>query len=927
MSAQRDHLFPATSIGRSGGAMFRSSSTESLTTAHPLLAPQPSSPSSTAVDTATGQRYVPYTPRQRNATQPATSTGTMATSGDATSKLQLMHLKSAAQGIGLDSGSVGWIILEKLAEGGEEWTEIWNTITANKATLLLPTEPLPANENITPEFVKDHVVLCEGPNRQDAPIVTLSGLRGILQGENLTLQSSIHPTSKLYLGILSPVSRATTLASLAPLPKPSSSAHPYPTYTVPSHTTNLPIPPRPKPSLPPRPTTAQGSSRLANPFASLFGGSGHKTSPSTSSINSVASTEDAGPKGDPTLVSAFTISRRIVFDDVCREVVRTIKSSVADSLTTDEDTPRWLLNRMQVFAEAFHPFIKAPQKHISREYVVHNIVLGIDAVTDLMQEFYYGIEEEVALVVKKAREEEQKEKEELAEVQVQRWTALVEDTMCRLFYDRLLHPAPADDLDHDEALSSRIAALNMLDLTLAHLDIIFNGNEDERKELDAVIKTCGESLTQLNRKHTPAEKAALFVECHKVLVDGLSQLPPIRLKSEDDPKEIGQDSKVSVPTIVEPEKDVPDEKTPTIPQDKTPTIQDKTPTMDTHEGEKVSSPVSDISQPVPDASREKGTAISLDVLFPLLIFSVVRSNPPHLVSHVLFTQRLRNKYSGGGEEAYCVVNIMAVVEFLENVDLAALGLGAGVGGNTKDLTPIPVPATPAAVVRSGAGVASVQSVRDRVDTLIGVVDSVSSTSFGMLKSLLPSQQAEAVKQSTPDRPGFGILRRDSVFSIRSILPGATKAGEGEEMADVSRPASRLSRAGSTYEGEEDAEEEEEEGGSEDEDEESDDQDAKSTRDVRSIRSFESMMKDTKKASKGRPRKSLTDRLSGITSSNKLSPTQQRSTIFGSPSIAPPNKRFMECAPEDLRIAEIAELLKDYRRIVEGVKGIGAFKES
>ena len=29
----------------------------------------------------------------------------------------------------------------------------------------------------------------------------------------------------------------------------------------------------------------------------------------------------------------------------------------------------------------------------------------------------------------------------------------------------------------------------------------------------------------------------------------------------------------------------------------------------------------------------------------------------------------------GGEESYCLINIMAVAEFLENVDLAALGLG------------------------------------------------------------------------------------------------------------------------------------------------------------------------------------------------------------------------------------------------------------
>jgi len=55
--------------------------------------------------------------------------------GDATSKLQLMHLKAAAQALGLDSGTLGWGILEKLvsdAEGNEEWTEVWNAITSGK---------------------------------------------------------------------------------------------------------------------------------------------------------------------------------------------------------------------------------------------------------------------------------------------------------------------------------------------------------------------------------------------------------------------------------------------------------------------------------------------------------------------------------------------------------------------------------------------------------------------------------------------------------------------------------------------------------------------------------------------------------------------------------------------------------------------------
>jgi hypothetical protein len=48
-----------------------------------------------------------------------------------------MHLKAAAQGLGVDSGTLGWSILEKLVvdiEISEEWTEVWNVITTAKVS-------------------------------------------------------------------------------------------------------------------------------------------------------------------------------------------------------------------------------------------------------------------------------------------------------------------------------------------------------------------------------------------------------------------------------------------------------------------------------------------------------------------------------------------------------------------------------------------------------------------------------------------------------------------------------------------------------------------------------------------------------------------------------------------------------------------------
>ena len=51
-----------------------------------------------------------------------------------------MHLKAAAQNIGLDSGTLGWSVLEKLVldcDYFDEWMEIYNVITSSKVYISL----------------------------------------------------------------------------------------------------------------------------------------------------------------------------------------------------------------------------------------------------------------------------------------------------------------------------------------------------------------------------------------------------------------------------------------------------------------------------------------------------------------------------------------------------------------------------------------------------------------------------------------------------------------------------------------------------------------------------------------------------------------------------------------------------------------------
>lgn len=170
-AARRESLFPATSIGRNQGQkLTRTPSHESLT-AHPLLSPNTSElnvstagQESVATTPVPSPKYVPYTPRQRPAAAAATVTVSSSSSSaptsssapqpDATSKLQVMNMKAEAQTIGLDTGSIGWAMLEKLTsetENWADWTEIWSALTSSKvlesnllqATIILTFVRLP----------------------------------------------------------------------------------------------------------------------------------------------------------------------------------------------------------------------------------------------------------------------------------------------------------------------------------------------------------------------------------------------------------------------------------------------------------------------------------------------------------------------------------------------------------------------------------------------------------------------------------------------------------------------------------------------------------------------------------------------------------------------------------------------------------------
>ncbi|KAF5316222.1 hypothetical protein D9619_006641 [Psilocybe cf. subviscida] len=1066
MSINRESGFPSTSIGRSSGSRITQQTSTAHDT-HPLLAPGPASPASEASGSTspnTGPKYVPYTPRQR-VTPTAATTGTTVhpaspqQQGDATSKLQLMHLKAAAQGIGLDSGTLGWSILEKLVnDDGEEWQEVWAAITAGKATLLLPLESAFTHEKLTPEFMKDHVVLCDSASRKHAPIVTLSGLRGTLDEETLTFRSSINTTSKLFQDLQSPITRTAALALLPDLPNPTL---PYPEFNVPSYSSSLHFPARSstssKPPLPPRPQARPGApaastSRISLPFASLFG-QAKVAAPVPSSPPASIRSFDSSSQDVAAEVCAFTIDRRIVRRDVAKEVNKTLKAEVKAALEATSASalghvpvPGWVVDRVHDITADWYPFIKQTPPLRKRKlneketsgsgYVVNAYEENAGDAAERLQDFYFALEQDMRAggtpfiskrkdkdAESEAEDEKVRDKREHdrmgGETRIRDVMEVVESTITSLFYDRLFRQPSTDDASHDEALSNRVAALNMLDLGLGHLGI--DTGEVNESELDAVVKACGDMLTGLDTCRAPRDKAALLVAAHKIIVDGLSRLPPIRLISENDINDDG-DLQTAKPTFnaegklnpqpapsqpdsVKPSEAIPDAYR-TSPLRQTVTLENDHATTDA-DSASISSQSAKVKSPPPPlllepvgpsrievkSAPKEPTPVSGDVLLPMIIFSVVKSNPPHLVSNLLYTQRFRNQ-SIGGEESYCLINLLAVAEFLENVDMTSLGLGdSSKVMSTADLSPIPLARSPATMetplepdtsgIRGRVG-QQVDAITDSANKVIsGVVDS----SFGILRSFMPTQSSALDTSEAPGSPGapygtragFGLLRRESGFSIASIAASLPIAGRsrsntgaeesGQQLVTVSRPGSRASRASlrikvagadSDEEGSSASEssamegEEEESEGEEGEDEDGEDDGAAHSvnNDTRSIRSFESMMNAGKeKSSRGaRARKSLSDRLASVsalasnlkgtdsgsrrTSLLQPNPMPHRgspsSSRAGSPSLqlrlGPPKQRFLECSADDLRLSEVSELLREYRRLVEGIRAVDGFDE-
>jgi hypothetical protein len=214
-------------------------------------------------------------------------------------------------------------------------------------------------------------------------------------------------------------------------------------------------------------------------------------------------------------------------------------------------------------------------------------------------------------------------------------------------------------------------------------------------------------------------------------------------------------------------------------------------------------PASD-SGSVPEPKKPKKVSkpqnSGADLILPIIIYAVVRSNPPQLASQLMYLRRYRSAICLTGEASYAMVNVTAVVEFLEHVDLAELGLGGESDRvmSIADLSPI-------GLDYLGDGNADAESIASASTRLRGrvfqvgemagsaagsankVITGVLDSSWSAMRGLIVSPPSATNDGTVPVQPRPNRPRQASTFSL---------AGTVASIAAAATTAAARSRAGS-----------------------------------------------------------------------------------------------------------------------------------
>ncbi|KAJ2332326.1 hypothetical protein GGI00_002838, partial [Coemansia sp. RSA 2681] len=211
-------------------------------------------------------------------------------------------------------------------------------------------------------------------------------------------------------------------------------------------------------------------------------------------------------------------------------------------------------------------------------------------------------------------------------------TALVESVeklATESIYANIFSPWFSDDRMRDEQFASKVAALNVANITLEHLGLVTT--QDTVSELQRICAETGRMLDSMNSVKSPAEKLKLVVDAHKSVVERMDRL--------------NERTRIA---------------------------------KSRHQKQAAGGGMADGASAGAETTPE---LLSADSILPLLIYSMVKANPPRFISNLRYIQRYRTRSLLTSQYEYCMTNAQAAASFVSSVDARKLGLSAEVSSS------------------------------------------------------------------------------------------------------------------------------------------------------------------------------------------------------------------------------------------------------
>ncbi|CAH7688794.1 hypothetical protein BY996DRAFT_4579683 [Phakopsora pachyrhizi] len=408
-------------------------------------------------------------------------------------------------------------------------------------------------------------------------------------------------------------------------------------------------------------------------LASLFG----------ASSNQIERPEDR----DPITLSIQTVDRTFDPAELNLSTRRTIENRIRDGLGSLEEA---VLVRIIGFVLKLFP--QDPQNHLDE-----------DQVSTEIQQLYQSIDHELELEYSPEQNEEGEDQTDVdsqmtKRIVIDHTLELIEEVICLELYDRLFEEI---GFEEDLKLTEKIAELNLIEATLDQLGLDLERREMDdpdgihtiRTGLEDIISLASRELSKLQDEECkcPRDKVGVYVTVHKLIVDGLSLLPSIPMKKED--SAFGASSSATpsehLPYIEVEMSDkvdsssfeinkVPPADMPKSSPHRKLDITKPSPSeiLDAIQTDLIDPPK--VPHPIPSSEplkapqtrqpppRPRPNSSSADLILPILIYLLIKANPPGMMSNLVFVDRYRYRRLVRGETDYCLVNFNVACEFIKN---------------------------------------------------------------------------------------------------------------------------------------------------------------------------------------------------------------------------------------------------------------------